>query len=59
MRLFPAENKNTAVFANTISLRKIPNTSLTEVTAVSTTNLCHERKKSLLLKTFVCRPEIF
>jgi len=49
VRLIPAENKNTAVFATTISLGKITNTSLTEVTVVSTTNLCHERKQSLLL----------
>jgi len=41
---------------------KITITSLTEVTAVSTTNLRHERKKSLLLllqKSFVCMLEIF
>jgi len=37
------------VFANRISLRKIIITSLTEVIAVTTTNLRHERKKSLLL----------
>jgi len=43
------EWKNTAVFANRISWRKIAITSLTEVTAVSTTNLRHERKKSLLV----------
>jgi len=44
VRLIPEENINTAVFANTICLREITNTSLTEVAAVSTTNLCHERK---------------
>jgi len=27
---------------------EITSTSLTDVTAVTTTNLCHERKKSLL-----------
>jgi len=36
------EEKNAAVFANRIAEKKI--TSLTEVTAVSTTNLRHERK---------------
>jgi len=49
------EQKNAAVFANRSSWRKITTTSLTEVTAVSTTDLHHERKKSLLLmlqKTF-------
>jgi len=60
VRLIPADNKNTAVFANIISLRKITNTSLTEVIAVSTTNLCHERNVVTLnvIKSFVCRPEI-
>ena len=40
------EWKNAAVFANRISWRKVTITALTEVTAVSTTNLRHERKKS-------------
>jgi len=42
------EWKNAAVLANKISWRKITITSLTEVTAVSTTNLPPEREKSLL-----------
>ena len=37
------------MFANRVSWRKIIITLLTEVTAVNTTNLCHERKKSLLV----------
>jgi len=37
------------VFANSITWTKITINSLTEVTAWSTTNLRHERKKSLLL----------
>jgi len=41
---------------------KITITSLTEATVVSTTNVGHKRKKSILLmlqKSFVCRPKIF
>jgi len=56
------EKKNAAVFASRMSRKKITITSLTEVTAMSTTNLRHERKKSLLLmllKSSICRPEIF
>jgi len=40
------ERKNAAVFANIIVEDK--SQSLTEVTAVSTTNVCHESKKSFL-----------
>ena len=42
------------MFANRIRLGEITITPFTEIAAVSTTNLCHERKKSLLLekKTF-------
>jgi len=58
MRLIPAENKNTAVFANTISLRKLLNTSLTEVTAVSTTNLRHEKKVVTLKKVLYAGPKL-
>jgi len=42
-----SDHKNAAVFANRISWRKITITSLTEVTVVNTTNVGHERKKSL------------
>jgi len=38
------EQKHAAVFANRISRRKITITSLTKITAVSTTNVSHERK---------------
>jgi len=37
------------VFANRIICKRIAITSLTEVTAVSTTNLHHERNYKLLL----------
>jgi len=41
------------MFANRSRLRKIAITSLTEVTAVRTTNLRHKRKNPLLdIKTF-------
>jgi len=58
------EQKNAAVFANRISWRKITITSLTEVTAVRTTNVPHERKKMLFwIKKFFMqarnRPEKF
>ena len=46
---YPSSEKNAAVFANRIRWKTITITSLTEVTAVSTINLRHERKKSLLL----------
>ena len=41
------EENNAAVFANRMAEKKIRITSLTEVTAVSTTNLRHKRKMSL------------
>jgi len=43
------EQKNAAVVANRISRRKVTITSLTKLTAVSTTNLHHERNEMLLL----------
>ena len=42
------EQKNAAGFANKISWRKITITSLTEATVMSTANVRHERKQSLL-----------
>ena len=44
----PREQNNADVFANRISWRNVKITSLTSVTSVSATNVCHERKKSLI-----------
>jgi len=60
------EQKNAAVFADRIIWTKITITLLIQVTAVRTTNLCYQRKKSLLwilLQKFCMqarnRPETF
>jgi len=50
VRLILAENKRPQLCLQIeLGEEKSQSLLLTEVTAVSTTNLCHERKKSLLL----------